>query len=106
MNPVHNIMSITRNQAIYMLFCEEYSDENAAILAKKIEQLGNFDVCYENSPNKPVLVHLYVIRNDPFTFKRYLTSCPEPDTNEVENTKFELGKTNRCFYSTLTKLLF
>ena len=57
-------MSITRDQAICRFFCEDYSKENAAKLSKRIEELGIFDVCYENDSNRPVLVHLSVIRNE------------------------------------------
>ncbi|KAI9484547.1 hypothetical protein BDB00DRAFT_854993 [Zychaea mexicana] len=52
----------------------QYSDDNATRLVKKIEQLGAFNVCYENDPRRPVLANLFVIRNDSFTFKRYLTA--------------------------------
>jgi len=54
-------------------FCEDYSKENAAKLSKKIKEFGSFDVCCKNDPRWPVLVHLSLIRNDPTTFKRYLT---------------------------------
>lgn len=40
---------------------------------RKIEEFGSFDVCYENDPRRPVLVHLGAIHNDPVTFKHYLT---------------------------------
>ncbi|KAI9496161.1 hypothetical protein BDB00DRAFT_810754 [Zychaea mexicana] len=70
-------MNITRNQAICMLFCEEYSDDNATRLAKKIEQLGAFDVCYENDPRRPVLLTQAIINSQPSIFKRYETSSKE-----------------------------
>jgi hypothetical protein len=61
-------------------------------LSKKIEEFGSFDVCYENDPKRPVLVHLSVIRNDPTTFKRYLTGYSALDLKEAVETKSELGK--------------
>lgn len=85
-------MNITRDQAICMLFCEEYSKENAARLSRKIEDFGSFDVCYENDPMRPVLVHLNVIRSDPFTFKRYVTEYSAPDLKKIVEVKSELGK--------------
>ncbi|KAG0806776.1 hypothetical protein G6F16_010999 [Rhizopus arrhizus] len=83
-------MNITRDQAICRFFCEDYSKENAARLSKKIEELGTFDVCYENDPKRPVLVHLSVIRNDPTTFKRCLTECSALNLKEAVETKPEL----------------
>ncbi|KAG2229684.1 hypothetical protein INT48_007783 [Thamnidium elegans] len=83
-------MNITRDQAICRFFCEDYSKENAARLSKKIEEFGSFDVCYENDPKQPVLVHLSVIRNDPTTFKRYLTEYSAVDLKEAAEAKSEL----------------
>ncbi|KAI8875630.1 hypothetical protein K501DRAFT_233357, partial [Backusella circina FSU 941] len=83
-------MNITRDQAICRFFCEDYSKENAARLSKKIEEFGSFDVCYENDPKRPVLVHLSVIRNDPTTFKRYLTEYSAVDLKEAAEAKSEL----------------
>lgn len=51
-------MNITRNQAICKFFYKEYSKYNAARLCKEIEEFGYFDVCYEDGPKQPVLVHL------------------------------------------------
>ncbi|KAI8990885.1 hypothetical protein BDF20DRAFT_810947 [Mycotypha africana] len=83
-------MNITRDQAICRFFCEDYSKENAARLSKKIEEFGSFDVCYENDPKRPVMVHLSVIRNDPTTFKRYLTEESAVDLEEAVEAKSEL----------------
>ncbi|CEP08393.1 hypothetical protein [Parasitella parasitica] len=84
-------MNITRDQAICrFFFCEDYSKENAARLSKKIEEFGSFDVCYENDPKRPVMVHLSVNRNDPTTFKRYLTEESAVDLEEAIEAKSEL----------------
>jgi len=62
-------------------------------LSKKIEEFGSFDVCYENDPKRPVMVHLSVIRNDPATFKRYyLTEESAIDLEEAVKAKSELVK--------------
>jgi hypothetical protein len=85
-------MNITRDQAVCRFFCEEYNKENATALSKKIEDFGFFDVCYENDPKRPVLVHLSVIRNDPSTFKRYLIEHSTLDPKKTVEEKPELGK--------------
>lgn len=63
--------------------------ENAAKLSKRIEELGTFDVCYESDSNRPVLVHLSVIQNDPTTFKRYLSECSIVDLEDKVGAKAE-----------------
>ncbi|KAL0089121.1 hypothetical protein F4703DRAFT_1791418 [Phycomyces blakesleeanus] len=78
-----------------------YSEENVARLSKKIEELGSFDVCYENDPVRPVLVNLNAIRNDPVNYKLYVTEeAPEelPESPmetegvmEIEEATFELS---------------
>jgi hypothetical protein len=70
-------MSITRDQAICRFFCEDYSKENAARLSKRIEELGTFDVCYENDSKRPVLLNVADIRSQPSIFKTYKTSNEE-----------------------------
>ncbi|KAG0755624.1 hypothetical protein G6F57_011724 [Rhizopus arrhizus] len=70
-------MNITRDQAICRFLCEDYSKENAARLSKKIEELGTFDVCYENDPKRPVLLNLANVRSQPSIFKFYETSNEE-----------------------------
>ncbi|CAO0791683.1 unnamed protein product [Mucor circinelloides] len=56
-----------------------------------MEEFGSFDVCYENDPKRPVMVHLSVIRNDPTTFKRYyLTEESAIDLEEAVEAKSEL----------------
>lgn len=56
---------------------------------KKIEGFGSFDLCYETDPKWPVLVHLSVIRNDPITFKRYLTEYSAFDLKKSVEVKLK-----------------
>ncbi|RCH78636.1 hypothetical protein CU097_002570, partial [Rhizopus azygosporus] len=49
-----------------------------------------FDVCYENDSKRPVLVHLSFIRNDPTTFKRYLSEYSDVDLEDKAGAKAEL----------------
>ncbi|CAO3624965.1 unnamed protein product [Cunninghamella blakesleeana] len=41
-------------------------------LTKRIENFEEVDICYENDPKKPVLVHYKKHLFDPFTYKKYL----------------------------------
>ena len=74
-------MIITRNQAICMLFYVDYSEENAKKCEKKIENIGDFDICYNVDPKHPVLVSRQRIRGDPLTYRTYLRSGDIPDKN-------------------------
>ncbi|CEP07718.1 hypothetical protein [Parasitella parasitica] len=73
----------------YEISPENCSKENAARLSKRIEELCTFDVCYENDPKRPVLVHLSVIWNDPTTFKRYLSEYSDVGLEEEAGAKSE-----------------
>ncbi|KAI8359134.1 hypothetical protein BD560DRAFT_334908 [Blakeslea trispora] len=39
-----------------MLFYVDYSEENAMKCEKRIEDLGDFEICYNVDPKQPVLV--------------------------------------------------
>ncbi|ORX47506.1 hypothetical protein DM01DRAFT_1339136 [Hesseltinella vesiculosa] len=62
---------ISRDQAICLLFCEEYNEGNAARLRKRIEDMKDFEICYENDPQDPVLIHLRLWHAKAFKYKRY-----------------------------------
>jgi hypothetical protein len=57
-----------------MLYCKEYSNENAAELLKKIDDEKVLDDgCYETSPLKPALVPLFRIFAESQFYKRYMS---------------------------------
>lgn len=63
-------MDITREKAICMLYCEEYSEENANRLLKIIDK-NELDICYQTSPLKPALAPIFRIFAEPHIYKRY-----------------------------------
>lgn len=63
-------MEIPREKAICMLYCKEYSEENADRLLKIIDK-NELDICYQTSPLKPALVSIFKIFAEPHTYKRY-----------------------------------
>ncbi|KAI8388293.1 uncharacterized protein BYT42DRAFT_485743, partial [Radiomyces spectabilis] len=46
----------THDQALCTLFVEEYNEENVRRLRKRMEDLEDFEICYENDETKPVLL--------------------------------------------------
>ncbi|ORX42678.1 hypothetical protein DM01DRAFT_1330024 [Hesseltinella vesiculosa] len=79
-------MNITREQAICMFFYEEFNDENIARLSKKIDDMGNVELCYLEDPTEPYLVSVTRILGNPIRFHRYLTASTTAslDDNSVD----------------------
>jgi hypothetical protein len=82
-------MIISREQAICILYCVEFNEENAAKYSKKIEDTGDLDICYLLDINDPFLVTLTRINALPFKFHRYISTlkksnskmpCPSPSS--------------------------
>ncbi|KAI7860844.1 hypothetical protein BDC45DRAFT_429748 [Circinella umbellata] len=48
-----------------MLFYVDYSVKNAKKCEKKIEELGDFEICYNVDPKQPILVSRQRISSDP-----------------------------------------
>lgn len=55
-----------------MFFCTEFSDKNATKLLKKIDELGDIDLCYFDDPTEPHVMSLPRIHNHSFRFHRYV----------------------------------
>jgi hypothetical protein len=72
-----------------MFFNEAYTEENAAILSKRVEDYGQLEICYETSPVRPVLATIISINSDPFTFKNKIsqwslyTNCKRYDLRYI-----------------------
>ncbi|GAA5811460.1 hypothetical protein MFLAVUS_004897 [Mucor flavus] len=64
------MMDITREKAICMLYCEEYSEENANRLLKIIDKIG-LDICYQTNPLKSALAPISDCFAEPRIYKRY-----------------------------------
>ncbi|KAF1802613.1 hypothetical protein FB192DRAFT_1378923 [Mucor lusitanicus] len=59
-------MNITQDRAICMLFYKEFSEENVKQCKQDISSLsGKFQVCYQTSPNEPILVSEFRIFGEP-----------------------------------------
>ncbi|CDH59820.1 predicted protein [Lichtheimia corymbifera JMRC:FSU:9682] len=66
------MITITREQAICVFFCEEYNEENVARLGTRINNMQDLEICYMNdNPTEPILVHINKIHCWPFKYRRY-----------------------------------
>ena len=85
--------TITRTHALCTMFCVEYNDNNCAKLDEALNNMGDFDVCYDNDPLRPFILPLVKIYSKPSVYKRYIAEkAPTDQTNEEEPirlSKFE-----------------
>jgi hypothetical protein len=64
--------NITRDRALCIFFfCQEYSEDNAKILSKKLEVMKVLEICYTNDPNLPMLMSLIRIQTNPSEYHKY-----------------------------------
>lgn len=83
-------MIITRDQALCMLFCVEFTPENVARYEQKIADFGEIDICYENDPKKPLLVLISQIHKTSSPYRPYPVSSSE-NKADVDNKKIATG---------------
>jgi hypothetical protein len=65
------MITVTREQAICMFYCEEYNETNVTELTKIIDDLKNVEICYLEDPTKPILLCIRTINQDPFHIHTY-----------------------------------
>jgi hypothetical protein len=93
-------MIICREQAVCIFYCEDFNEENAARCSKKIENIGDVDICYLHDPTDPVLVFNTRIKALPYKFLRYASASKQSnpkipsqekaqETQEKQLSKFE-----------------
>ncbi|KAI8635756.1 hypothetical protein BD408DRAFT_398312 [Parasitella parasitica] len=57
--------------ALCIFFCQEYSEDNAKILSKKLEAMKVLEICYTNDPNLPMLMSLIRIQTNSSEYHKY-----------------------------------
>jgi hypothetical protein len=62
-------MKIIRDKVICMLFYIECTKENIAKCKKGMEELKEFEICYDINPKQPVLMTLRRIYEYPHTYR-------------------------------------
>ncbi|KAI8988017.1 hypothetical protein BDF20DRAFT_853353, partial [Mycotypha africana] len=86
-------MAITREQAIYLLFCEEINKENISRLTERINSLKDIEICYEKDPHQPILLPIVRINANQFTYHRYLSNALKLEKKSI-NENIKLTKYN------------
>lgn len=83
-------MNTTRNQAICMFYYVNFTPENVEIYKRKLEE-SELEICYNTTPNQPVLVAKQRILGDPLTYRKYLDVVPDKKVNQ-KRKKCDLRK--------------
>ncbi|KAI8329964.1 hypothetical protein BC941DRAFT_441740 [Chlamydoabsidia padenii] len=47
------MVTINREQAICMFYCEPYNESNVVKLSKLIDDMNNIEICYSDDPTEP-----------------------------------------------------
>jgi hypothetical protein len=79
-------MTISREEAICILYCEKYTEANVETLSKRINEMIDIEICYNNDPYEPMLQCIKRIYGSPNVYHLYLSnkslqeSIPKEDT--------------------------
>lgn len=77
-------MDITREQAVCIFFCEKYTQSNVAKLLKRLDNIEDVDICFDENPLKPFLLPNSRINTEPLKYKRYDTLKSTSETTCAE----------------------
>ncbi|KAL1929732.1 hypothetical protein VTP01DRAFT_1870 [Rhizomucor pusillus] len=75
------------------VFLREFHGGKRKALQKKLEELGEAEICWNADRRQPVVVHKLRIKGDPFTYKKYL------DTTETNDCSSSAAAQNSATYS-------
>ncbi|KAI7853140.1 hypothetical protein BDC45DRAFT_511425 [Circinella umbellata] len=63
-----------------MFYCEEFTEDNASKLAKRLDQMQDLVLCYHGDPTDPVLISKRKQFSNPFKYKEYHDQVPKSIT--------------------------
>ncbi|CEP14846.1 hypothetical protein [Parasitella parasitica] len=82
------MVTISREQAICMFYCEPYNESNVVKLSKLIDDMNNIEICYSDDPTEPMLISLKSLYASPFKYHQYpasLKDCKKDKDNNHAN---------------------
>ncbi|PHZ09665.1 uncharacterized protein RHIMIDRAFT_262112 [Rhizopus microsporus ATCC 52813] len=65
------MITISREQAICMFYCQPYNESNASKLSKLIDNMDNIEICYSDDPTEPMLISLQSLHTNSFKYHQY-----------------------------------
>ncbi|KAI8376266.1 uncharacterized protein BYT42DRAFT_497920 [Radiomyces spectabilis] len=81
------MVTISREQAICMFYCELYNESNVVKLSKLIDDMNNIEICYSDNPTEPMLLCQTRINQNPVKFKTYISRNVISKDNDREEHK-------------------
>ncbi|KAG2192561.1 hypothetical protein INT46_002693 [Mucor plumbeus] len=63
--------NISREQAVCIFYCEKFNEENVSKLSKKLDNIGDLELCYEDDPKHPLLVLRLRVKAEHSKYKEY-----------------------------------
>jgi ASC-1-like (ASCH) protein len=67
------MITITREQAICMLYCVAFNDENVKKFVPTIDALKSLEICYKEDPMEPMLISLKSLEAHTVKYRKYPT---------------------------------
>lgn len=95
--PSTNAM-ISKGQALCMLYCEEFNQENVDKYTKLLDERPDLVLCYGEDETDPVLITKRKLYANPFKYHPYPEQAPQPV--RTTDTRTSLSK----FYSEFSRL--
>ncbi|KAI8979449.1 hypothetical protein BDF20DRAFT_987710 [Mycotypha africana] len=59
---IYLVVYLVPEQAICILFCEEYNEDNVKKLTKKVDDFANGEICYIKDPTNPIICSLKTLK--------------------------------------------
>ncbi|KAL7322588.1 hypothetical protein PS15p_211571 [Mucor circinelloides] len=66
-----------------MFYYVNFTQENVEICKRKLQE-SELEICYNATPNQPILVAQHRIFGDPLTFRKYLNTLPSEKVKRCE----------------------
>lgn len=54
-----------------IFYCEEFNEKNVSRLLKKIDNIGDLELCYKDDPKHPLLVFRLRVNAEHSKYKKY-----------------------------------
>ncbi|KAI7900692.1 uncharacterized protein BX663DRAFT_517293 [Cokeromyces recurvatus] len=89
------MITISREQAICMFYCQPYNESNVSKLSKLIDNMDNIEICFADDPTEPMLLRQLRINQNPLKFKTYVSEdviSSQAESEEILDNKIFLSK--------------
>lgn len=86
------ITTITREQALCLLFCKEHNEDNIKMILEKVALYEDLEIFHAGDPLQPMLLPHVRIHLDPFGFRKYHSEADTGSQEVQEETNVNLSR--------------